>query len=87
MNTKDLPLHASPVLKDIISTYADLWADVMFSKNLEKHLIKIESDLDEIDHIIAVKESEGKDHTAMDKVANQLYCLKMIVLKKLKLRL
>jgi len=86
MNTKDLPLHTSPVLKNIISTYADLWADVMLSKNLEKHLIKIEFDLYEIDHMITVRENEGKDHTAMDKVANQLYCLKMIVLKKLKLR-
>lgn len=86
MNTKHRALHTSPILKEIMSTYANLWADVMLSKNLEKHLIKIEFDLYEIDRHITMKENESKDHVAMDRVANQLYCLKMIVLKKLKLR-
>ena len=85
MNTKHTPLQ-SPVLKDIISAYADLWADVMLGKNLESHLKKIDSDLQYVDVLIAIREKEGANNQRIIKVANQLYCMKMIVLKKLKLR-
>ena len=85
MNTKHTPLQ-SPVLKDIISAYADLWADVMLGKNLESHLKNIDSDLQYLDVLIAIREKEGANNQRIIKVANQLYCMKMIVLKKLKLR-
>jgi len=85
MNTKHTPIQ-SPVLKDIISAYADLWADVMLGKNLESHLKNIDSDLQYLDVLIAIREKEGANNQRIIKVANQLYCMKMIVLKKLKLR-
>ncbi len=83
MNSKTT---ASPILKDIISTYADLWADIMLGKNLEDHRRKIEADLYYIDQLAAKKEKDGKDNSRLVKIANQLYCLKIIILKKLKLR-
>ena len=85
MNTKHTPIQ-SPVLKDIISAYADLWADVMLGKNLESHLKNIDSDLQYLDVLIAIREKKGANNQRIIKVANQLYCMKMIVLKKLKLR-
>ena len=83
MNTKHTPIQ-SPVLKDIISAYADLWADVMLGKNLESHLKNIDSDLQYLDVLIAIREKEGANNQRIIKVANQLYCMKMIVLKKLR---
>jgi len=85
MNTKHKELQ-SPILKNIISAYADLWADVMLGKNLESHLEKISTDLHYVDVLIAIREKEGVNTHRIIKVANQLYCMKMIVLKKLKLR-
>jgi len=85
MNSKTT-LTPSPILKDIISAYADLWADVMLGKNLESHQKKIEVDLYHVDQLALIKKSEGKDNSQLVKVANQLYCLRLIILKKLKLR-
>lgn len=85
MNTKST-LTPSPILKDIISVYSDLWADVMLGKNLESHRKKIEVDLYFIDHLVAEKQERGEDNSKIVKIANQLYCLRLIILKKLKLR-
>lgn len=85
MNTKITPTP-SPILKHIISVYADLWADIMLGKNLEKHQAKIEADLFYIDQLAAIKEKNGKDSHQLVKIANQLYCLKLIILKKLRFR-
>jgi len=86
MNSKH-EIIQSPVLKEIISTYADLWADIMLGKNLENHRNKIENDLHYVEQLAVLKEKEGKDNSQLVKIANQLYCLKLIILKKLKLRL
>ena len=86
MNSKHEVIQ-SPVLKEIISTYADLWADIMLGKNLENHRKKIENDLHYVEQLAVLKEKEGKDNSQLVKIANQLYCLKLIILKKLKLRL
>jgi len=86
MNLK-ITLTPSPILKDIISAYADLWADVMLGKNLESHRRKIETDIYHIDLLAAMKEKDGKDNSHLVKVSNQLYCLRLIILKKLKLRM
>lgn len=85
MNSKHIQIQ-SPVLKEIISTYANLWADVMLSKNLKNHLLKIETDLHYMEQVTGIMEKEGKNTTKLAKVADQLYCLKLIIQKKLKLR-
>lgn len=82
-------MHTLPqpkILKDIISAYADLWADVMLGKNLENHLKKIDNDFYYVNRLAEIKEKDGNDNKRLVKIADQLYCLRLIILKKLKLR-
>lgn len=85
MNPK-ITATPSPFLKHIISVYADLWADIMLGKNLESNLGKIEDDIVYLDQLALKKEKNGEDNQQLIKIANQLYCLKLIIVKKLRFR-
>jgi len=81
----DIPVTSirSSALDQIISDYADMWAEVILDKNLEDHLKKIRADINFLNKLICMREKKGKDNTQFIRIADQLYALRQVVLKKL----
>lgn len=72
----------STELAELVAVYADIWADVIIGKKLDVHLREVEEDLVYINKIIDLKEASKRDATSIYRIANQLYRLKDIILKK-----
>jgi len=81
----DIPVTSirSSALDQIISDYADMWAEVILDKNLEDHLKKIRADINFLNKLICMREKKGKDNTQFIRIADQLYALRQVVLKKM----
>ena len=74
-------------LNNIISAYADITADIMLNKNLEKHLKNVLDDIYFLNYFIEKKEKDGGDTIKLRQISKQLSCVVYVIIKKQKLNL
>lgn len=71
------------MIKQIISVYASLWADVLYNRRLEIHLRKIEHDIAFVELLITIACFKRSEATSLRKIHKDLIGLRKIIRKKI----
>ncbi|TDO20256.1 hypothetical protein [Pedobacter duraquae] len=76
----------SPIENELLSkymiAYADIWADVLLNKNLNRHLRSIQEDLVHLNELIDGKEQLQQNALPIYRITNQLFRMQDVVRKK-----
>ncbi|CAM4060929.1 hypothetical protein SAMN06265348_102121 [Pedobacter westerhofensis] len=75
--------HQFSKLDQIIGAYADITADMILNKNLDKHLKEIEEDLLFLNHCIEKRGKEGGSTMMLSQIAQELGNLRNLLHLKL----
>jgi len=63
--------------------YADIWADVMLNKNLQRHLKSMQQDLAQLNQLIDGKELLQENALPLYRITNQLFRMQDMLRTKL----
>lgn len=70
-------------IKNIMSDYARLWADVLYNRKLDMHLQKIEHDIVFITLLILLAHFKRNESTALCKIKQELIRLTEIIKQRI----
>lgn len=74
-------VHNRIKLKSILSAYSEIWADVLYNKNLPAHLEKVEADISYLRILIQLYEKG--DVRLLVQIKDDLIDLRTIMLSKI----
>jgi hypothetical protein len=80
---KESPESNTPIVKQIIAQYSELWADVMYNRRLQIHLKKIEKDIQYTQDLMTAAPKKGNSGQRLKTVQHDLILLRDIIKKKL----
>lgn len=73
----------NPSLQNIISVYADLWADVLYNRRLRVHLQKLENDIAFISMLIKLAQFNHNEPVGLIKIRQQLVAMSNIIKERI----